>query len=127
MAIVKSYKELLVWQKGIALVSKVYIATENFPRREIYGLTDQIRRAVVSIPSNIAEGFGRHTKPEMSRYVQISLGSLYELETQLILANNLGYLPTMQFAELSSLISELGAMLQSFGYNLKNPKVPNQN
>ncbi len=125
MAIVKTYKELLVWQKGISLVSKIYKVTEDFPRRETYGLTDQIRRASVSIPSNIAEGFGRRSKAEMGRYIQIALGSLYELETQLILASNLNYMPINIFQEIVRQISELDAMLQSFSFNLRHPKIPN--
>ena len=120
--VVKAYKELLVWQKGMILVSQIYSATTVFPKSETYGLTDQMRRAAVSVPSNIAEGFGRRSRPEMSRFALIAQGSLYELETQVIIAGNLGYLAPDKSEALDSLITELSVMLQSFVYNLRHPK-----
>lgn len=116
---VKSYKELLVWQKGMTLVANVYRETASFPRGETRSLIDQMRRAAVSIPSNIAEGFGRKSRAELIRYSQISLGSLYELETQVIIARELHYLPGESHASLDQEISELDAMLQSFIYSLR--------
>jgi four helix bundle protein len=122
--VVKSYKELIIWQKGITLVSIVYRANDSFPDREKFALSDQMRRAVVSVPSNIAEGFGRNSRPEMIRYAQFALGSLYELETQTIIAHTLGYLAMDSFKQIGDAIGELAAMLQSFVYNLRYSKKP---
>lgn len=82
----KTYKDLIVWQKSIELVKEIYLLTEDFPKEEIYGLTSQIRRCAVSIPSNIAEGKMRTTNKEFSHFLSIAYGSGAELETQLILA-----------------------------------------
>ena len=87
-----SYRDLIVWQKGMLLCKEVYLLTKNFPKEEIYGLTSQIRRCAVSIPSNIAEGKGRGRDKEFVRFLRISLGSLYELNTQLELSHNLNYI-----------------------------------
>jgi four helix bundle protein len=87
------YRDLLVWQKAIALVTDIYRLTQSFPREELYGLTSQIRRAAVSIPSNIAEGQGRLTRGEFRQFLGQARGSYAELETQLIIAQNLGYMP----------------------------------
>jgi four helix bundle protein len=89
---VRHYTDLIVWQKAMDLVEKVYHATESFPRRELFGLTNQLRRAVVSIPSNIAEGQGRATTKDFLQFLSIARGSLQEVETQLILACRLSYL-----------------------------------
>ncbi len=86
-----SYRDLIVWQKGMLLCKEVYLLTQNFPKEEIYGLTSQMRRSVISIPSNIAEGRGRNSDKEFIRFLQIALGSIYELQTQLELAFELGY------------------------------------
>ncbi|WP_291871200.1 four helix bundle protein [Maribacter sp.] len=86
------YKELDVWSQARKLVKSVYVITEFFPKQEQYGLTSQIRRCVVSVSSNIAEGCGRRTSADTIRFLHISRGSLYELETQLILANDLEYI-----------------------------------
>jgi four helix bundle protein len=86
----KTHKDLDVWQKSVALVEKIYVLTGAFPKEEIYGLTNQMRRAAVSIPSNIAEGSARQGNREFANFLHIALGSLSELETQLIIANNLG-------------------------------------
>lgn len=127
---IKSYKDLLIWQKGVVLVTQVYTLTANFPKAEIYGITDQMRRAAVSVPSNIAEGFGRNTRPEMIRFADIAQGSIYELETQVIISRNLDYLSQDKFEALAAMITELSVMLQSFAYNLRHPKAiktkPNQ-
>ena len=102
----KTHQDLDVWKKAIGFVTQVYIYTESFPKSEIYGLTNQIRRASVSIPSNIAEGAARNTSKDFSHFLAITLGSIAELETQLIISNNLGYLNLEQVEELtSSLIS----------------------
>lgn len=92
-----THKDLLVWQHGIRLVSLIYSATDGFPDREGYGLTSQMRRAAISIPSNIAEGAARQSSKEFIQFLYIALGSLSELETQCIIAENLGFLrePTL--------------------------------
>ena len=88
----RNYRELIVWQEGIKLAKAVYKLTEKFPRQETYALSDQIRRAVVSVPSNIAEGQARKAPGDFRRFLHISLGSLAEVDTQLILAQEFGYL-----------------------------------
>ena len=88
----RSYQELIGWKKGIELVTDVYRLTQKFPKQEIYGLTSQIRRAAVSVPSNIAEGQGRSTTRDFLRCLSIASGSLQELETQLIIASRLNFL-----------------------------------
>ena len=92
MSDIRSYRDLIVWQKARELVKKVYEGSESFPRNEVFGLTQQMRRAAVSVPSNIAEGYGRGSRPEYIRFLHIARGSLYEIETQLLLAEDLGYL-----------------------------------
>jgi four helix bundle protein len=88
----KTHKDLEIWQKGIDFVTAVYKITRDFPKEEMYGLITQMRRAAISYPSNIAEGAARNSTPEYIRYAYIALGSLPELETQFIIANNLGYI-----------------------------------
>lgn len=88
---IETYKELIVWQKGIAIVSLTYRYTATFPKEEIYGLTSQMRRAAVSIPSNIAEGRSRSTRKDFAQFLRIAQGSLAELETQLVVSENLGF------------------------------------
>lgn len=88
----KNYRELIVWQEGIKLAKAVYKLTEKFPRQETYALADQIRRAVVSVPSNIAEGQARKSPGDFRRFLHISLGSLAEVDTQLVLAQEFGYI-----------------------------------
>ena len=87
-----SYRDLIVWQKSMQLVREIYIETKNFPKEEMYGLVSQIRRCAISIPSNIAEGRGRNSDKEFIRFLQISLGSVYELQTQLELSSQLNYI-----------------------------------
>ena len=91
-----SYRTLIVWQKSMDLTRQVYMITKGFPKDEIYGLTSQIRRCAVSIPSNIAEGKGRGGDKEFVRFLQISLGSLYELQTQLELAFSFNYIDNIK-------------------------------
>ena len=89
---IRSYRDLEVWQRGVDLVERIYTLTPSFPSEEKFGLTAQIRRAAVSIPSNIAEGWGRDSTKEYVRFVRIARSSLFEVETQLIIAHRLGYL-----------------------------------
>ena len=88
---VRSYRDLEVWQRGMDLAVQVYAASRAFPEEERYGLTAQLRRAAISVPSNIAEGWGRHARKEFQRFLKIARGSLAEVETQLMLAHRLGY------------------------------------
>ena len=89
---IKNYRDLIAWQKAMAFVTGVYRATAQFPRDKIYGLTSQLRRAAVSIPSNIAEGHGRQSTREFIHFLSIAYGSLNETQTQLLIAKELGYL-----------------------------------
>src|SRR5689334_7896665 len=91
---VKKYSDLIVWQKAMDFAELVYAATQSWPRDELYGLTSQVRRAAVSVPSNIAEGQGRLSTKEFIHHISIARGSLLEVETQLLLAQRLGYIQT---------------------------------
>ena len=113
MCIMASYKELKVWRKGIHLVKDIYKATAAFPKEELFGLVDQLRRASISIPSNIAEGNGRHSRGEYIRYLHIARGSCYEMETQVIISKELGFLDEAQYQSLSTQIDEVGRMLNA--------------
>jgi len=108
---VKQYQDLIAWQKAIALVTDIYKASNSFPRDEMYGLTSQLRRAAVSVPSNIAEGQGRSSSGEFIQFLGHARGSLFELETQVIVAHNLSYLSNAQCDLLIAKISELGRVL----------------
>lgn len=106
------YRDLVVWQKSMDLAERVYLASANFPHEERYGLTSQVRRAAVSIPSNIAEGQGRRTSDEeLIRFLLIALGSLCELETQLELAVRLKILEKQSMMALRPLTEEVGRLL----------------
>ena len=105
------YQELKVWQLGIEITRHVYKLTADFPKTEIYGLTSQIRRCAVSISSNIAEGHSRDANREMQRYISIAKGSLAELETQLIIARDLGFGKLEEINSLLSLAAQEGRML----------------
>ena len=120
MSSISSYKDLLIWKKGIALVVKVYQLTKAFPPEELYALTSQIKRASVSIPSNIAEGYGRNTDKSFSHFIDISRGSLCELETQLIIAKELGFIVNFElYNEILELIIEESKMINTFSKSLK--------
>jgi len=108
---VQSYKDLIVWQKAICLVTDVYRCTETFPKKEVYGLTSQLRRAAVSVPSNIAEGQGRLSTGEFRQFLGHARGSLHELQTQLVIAENLGYLQSAQKEKLLDTSTEVDRML----------------
>jgi four helix bundle protein len=107
----KSFRELLVWQKGIQLSVLVYRLSKQFPREETYGLSDQMRRAAVSIPSNIAEGAGRLNTQEYRQYFGVARGSSFELQTQLTIARELGFGDVDQLHEAESTCDEIGRML----------------
>jgi len=108
---VRSYQELISWKKSIELVTCVYTLTQNFPRHEVYGLTNQIRREAVSIPSNIAEGQGRLSRGEFKQFLGHARGSVFELESQILIARNLGYLNLEDAAALIERITEIGKLL----------------
>lgn len=96
----KSYRELEAWIKARALVKEIYLLTAVFPKEELYGLSSQMRRCAVSVPSNIAEGMGRQFKKETLQFLHIARGSLYELETQLFIANDLKFMKAQQLESL---------------------------
>ena len=114
----KDYRELIVWQKAMELVEVVYRMMRVFPADERFRLCDQLSRAVISIPSNIAEGNGRESKAEYARFLGIARGSLYETETQLEIAKRLGYVDDL--SEVSGLISEIARMLISIISKLRD-------
>jgi four helix bundle protein len=109
----QSYKDLVVWQKGIALAKLVYGLTRSFPSEEKFGIIAQMRRAAVSVPSNIAEGQARHTTGEFIRFLSHAEGSVAELDTQLIIATELNYCDSSSAAPAFQLISELRRMLNA--------------
>jgi len=119
MATVKSYRELIVWQKAMDLTINVYELTRSFPREEIYGLTSQLRRAAISIPSNIAEGQGRRTPKQFLYFLNIAYGSLQETETQIILAARLGYLQPEQETQLLEPCAEIGKLINGLTKSLR--------
>ncbi len=119
MSAIRSYRDLLVWQKAMNLVDLVYEITKSFPPDELYGLTNQLRRSSVSIPSNIAEGYGRHQTKDYIRFLSISSGSLYEMETQLEISRRQGYVDQEKYDEVISLSSEIERMLSSLINKLK--------
>jgi four helix bundle protein len=107
----QSYQELIAWQKAMHLVGEIYRSTQEFPREERYGLTDQLRRAAVSVPGNIAEGQARFSSKEFYRFLSHARGSLAEVETQLLIAKDLGYLDQPRSQSLLSATAELGRVL----------------
>jgi len=108
---VKTYQELIVWQKAMDLIASVYKVSRTFPREEVYALTSQIRRAAVSIASNIAEGQGRRTTSDFLRHLSIAYGSLLETETQLLIAKRLRYLGNTNLEEVMNQTAEVGRLL----------------
>jgi four helix bundle protein len=116
---IESYRDLIVWQKSITMVKIVYKATKNFPLEERFGLLSQIRRSAVSIPSNIAEGKSRGTRKDYGRFLQIAFGSGAELETQILIAHQLGYIGDGHFEIITRHISEIMRMLNTLIHRLK--------
>ncbi len=112
------YEELKVWQKAVNLVTQVYNCTASFPKEEIYGLTAQMRRAAVSIPSNIAEGSCRESTKDFLRFISISNGSLAELQTQLVIAKNLGFISIENLDILKESADEVGRMVNGLQKSL---------
>jgi four helix bundle protein len=114
-----SYRDLLVWQKAVELALLVYRFSEGFPKREIYGLTSQVRRAGISVPSNIAEGYGRGSRREYIQFLSIAQGSLKEMETQTIIAQRLAYATPSQAERVLTEAEVVGKMLGSLIRSLK--------
>ncbi|HRH48909.1 MAG TPA: four helix bundle protein [Panacibacter sp.] len=110
---INSYRDLIVWQKSMSLVTEIYSITRNFPPVELYGLANQMRRSAISIPSNIAEGYGRNSTGDYKRFLQIAVGSLFELQTQVEIAFNLDYITSELLKELVDKTKELELMLLS--------------
>lgn len=109
----KTYRDLLVWQKSMVLVTEIYKLSKSFPKYETYGLTSQMRRCAVSIPSNIAEGYGRNSTIDYIRFLRLAAGSLYELQTQIEISLNLRYLNKIDFDQLYESSREVERMLSS--------------
>ena len=109
----KSHKDLIVWQKSMDHVAAIYVATKAFPKEELFGIVSQMRCAAVSIPSNIAEGYGRLYDKETVKFLSNALGSASELETQLIISKDLGYLSIEDFQKLTNQIEEIIRMLSA--------------
>lgn len=119
MSIVNSFKDLLVWQQSIDLTANIYALTSSFPKSELFGLSSQIQRAAVSVPSNIAEGHARDSTKEYLRFISIALGSQAEVETQLVIANKLLFLNNEILGELLGKTGEIGRMLRGLQKSLK--------
>ena len=117
---VTNYRDLIVWQKAMDLVETAYQATKTFPREEIYGLTQQLRRAVVSIPSNIAEGQGRRSTREFLNFLSIAHGSLREVETQTLIAQRLRYIDADMAGDLCGRCAEVGRLINGLTKSLNN-------
>ncbi len=115
----ETHKDLRVWQQGIELVTSLYMVTKSYPKDELFGLVSQMRRAAVSVPSNIAEGYARGTDREKLHFLRISSGSLSEIETQLMLSLNLGYIGQEAFEELSRNVTAVWKQLNALISSIK--------
>jgi four helix bundle protein len=115
----RDFHKLQVWQKAHALVLEIYMVTREFPQSELYGLTSQLRRAAMSIPSNIAEGCGRNSENELLRFMVIAQGSTSEVEYQLLLAKDLGWLKVDKYDEFKIKVNEIKRMLFSYQKRIK--------
>jgi len=120
---VRQYQDLIAWQKAMDLVVCVYKITDEFPRKEMFGLTNQLRRAAVSVHSNIAEGQARSTV-DFVRYLSVARGSLQEIETQILIACRLDYIKASQKPKLIEMIAEVGRLLRGLSKSLSDPDCP---
>lgn len=118
LTFVKSSRDLVAWQKSIELVTEIYLCTRTFPREETYGLISQLRRATVSVPSNIAEGHARLSTGEYRQFIGHALGSLMEIETQLLISERLNYANEKQTATLLQRTAEVGKILNGLLHSL---------
>lgn len=117
---IASYKELIVWKKSMDLVREIYLATEQFPKDEVYGLASQMQRAAVAIPSNIAEGYLRGHRKEYIQFLSVSLASAAELETQILICKSLNKFHNLDFSKAESLLTEVMKMLFVMIRRIKN-------
>jgi len=124
MTYIKSYKELIVWQKAIKLVKEIFILTDKFPKSELYGIISQMRRSTISIPSNIAEGHARKSRIEFRQFIFIALGSLAELETQLLLSNKLDFISKEEIEGIMLQLNTLCKMLRGLSKSLSSSPKP---
>lgn len=108
---IRNYKDLRIWQKGMEITDLIYKITDKFPKNELFSLTDQMRRAAISIPSNIAEGFPRHSKKEYKHFLSIALGSCTELETQIVIAKGRDYIIKDDLSNIEELIDHERRMI----------------
>ena len=115
----KSYRDLEVWQKSMRLAKRVYQITQKFPSDERFGLTNQLCRAAVSVPSNLAEGHARFGSGEFSRFISITMGSVAEIETQILLSNDLGYITSEITQEVLGELDAIGKMLRGFAKSIQ--------
>ncbi len=109
---ITTYKDLIVWQKSIQLVTEIYALTKTFPADERFGIVSQLNRAVISIPSNIAEGWGRELSKNYLQFLRVSRGSLMEVEAMILISKNLNYINEKEFIEVNKKIEEIGKILQ---------------
>jgi four helix bundle protein len=117
------HKNLKVWKLSMDFITEVYRLTANFPSNEIYGITSQMRRAAISITSNIAEGYGRSSNQEVIHFLYVSLGSSNELDSQIQIANNLGYISNMEYEMLDAMNDEINKMLRSLIFHRKQQTI----
>jgi four helix bundle protein len=110
--VIRNYKDLIAWQKARALAKDVYLVARKYPKEEMYGLAQQTQRAAVSVPSNIAEGYGRASLGDYVRFLNTARGSLFELETQLLIAEDLGYVPPGEASAIQLKVAECARLLQ---------------
>lgn len=120
MSKVSTYKDLIAWQKGISLVTDIYSLTKSFPAEERYGLVSQLNRAVVSVPANIAEGWGRESLKNYLQFLRTSRGSLYEVETLIIISHNLKLCASDDFSRISIMIEEVSKILSGLIKSLES-------
>ena len=113
MSEIKDFKDLIIWQRGMEIAEKCYFLTKFFPKEELYGMVQQVRRAAVSIPANIAEGYGRRSKRDYARFLNISQGSINELQTHLILSSRVGLCEEKDIQPTISLLQEETRMIAS--------------
>ena len=121
---IQTFKDLTAWQEAMNLAETVYVQTKNFPKEELYGIVSQIRRAVVSIPANIAEGYGRKNRAEYLNFLSIANGSLTETETHLLLSKRINYLTEAQMDELQKQLNTVGKLLTALRKSLAISKTP---
>ena len=125
---IRSFRDLVAWQKAIQLAREAYVLTDRFPKHELYGITAQMRRAAVSIPANIAEGHARRTTRDYIRFLAIAMGSLRELETCAEISTLIGLASRQQLEPVSGLANEVGALLARLSFSLasksKSPLIP---